>query len=474
MAGTGKTAIASTFATNMEEQGILGATFFIDRQQVERRDLSRIVQTLAYDLAKNNYRQLEAVWTVLRENPTFERLPFEKQARLIIKEPLDIARPNTIVIVIDGLDECGASNGALLLATLVSSLAHHPIKLFVTSRNEVEIVDTLRALPHTSYKLQDVEVSGDMRLYWAHKLDELCRRRRLPDWRSTVSLKELVELTGHLLIYATTLLKIIQDTRTSPISELVRLLEISRAGSGSSMVFAGEAVHHSPLEKLYINILGEAIKDDDGRTSTEYALRLHDILEAVIFGWEPLTPHALSNLLDMDRDDLDAYLHPLHSVLMVPDSSSPDGVVRPLHRSFPDFISQQGGLVHPHLIMDVTVACKHMAERCFGQLNKHLHLNICNIEDASLFNREVSDLPTRLNVYVSRALCYSCRHWLSHFLQYIRAAGSQAQVPLGLATFCEQHLLHWIEVLSLTEDMNAVQQVMPDLILVMNVCLSHS
>jgi hypothetical protein len=52
MAGTGKTAIASTFATNMEEQGILGATFFIDRQEAQRRDLCRIVQTIAYELAK--------------------------------------------------------------------------------------------------------------------------------------------------------------------------------------------------------------------------------------------------------------------------------------------------------------------------------------------------------------------------------------------------------------------------------------
>jgi hypothetical protein len=118
MAGTGKTAIASTFAKNIQQEGTLGATFFIDRQQEERRDLRRIVQTIAYDLAKDNYRQLEAVWTVLRDDPTFERLTYQEQVRLLIKNPLDIVRPETLVILIDGLDECGASSGASLLATL--------------------------------------------------------------------------------------------------------------------------------------------------------------------------------------------------------------------------------------------------------------------------------------------------------------------------------------------------------------------
>jgi hypothetical protein len=82
MAGTGKTAIASTFARRMAEEAILGATFFIDRQQAERRDLSRIIQTLAYELGKHSHAQLQALWAVVRDDPLFDRLPFEKQARL--------------------------------------------------------------------------------------------------------------------------------------------------------------------------------------------------------------------------------------------------------------------------------------------------------------------------------------------------------------------------------------------------------
>jgi hypothetical protein len=474
MAGTGKTAIASTFARDMKEQGILGATFFVDRQEAQRRDLSRIVQTLAYDLAKDDYRQLKAVWTVLRDDPAFERLSFEKQVRHLIKEPLDIVLPETLVIVIDGLDECGAANGASLLETLVKSLEKHPIKLFATSRNEAQIVDTLRDLPHTLYKLQDVEVSGDVQLYWEYNLDELRRRNRLPDWRSMVALDELVELTGYLFIYATTLFDVIQDTKASPIKELVKLLEISRAGSGSTIAFADPSVHQGPLEKLYIHILTEAVKDKHGNIRPGYALRVHDILEVVIFAREPITPQGLSDLLDMDKDELDAYLMLLRSVLVVPDVNSLDGVVRPLHQSFPDFVRQQGNLVHSQLTMHLTVAHNHVAEKCLCQLNKHLHFDICHLKDASLFNREVLDLPTRLSRHVSAALRYSCRYWLSHLLEHTQAAGLQAHVPLGLDVFCEQHLLHWIELLSLVGDMITVQRMMPELISLINVRFSHS
>jgi hypothetical protein len=116
-----------------------------------------------------------------------------------------------------------------------------------------------------------------------------------------------------------------------------------------------------------------------------------------------------------------------------------------------------------------TLAHKHIAEHCFSQLNKLLHYNICNLTDASLFNHEVSDLLARVNQHISAALRYSCRYWPAHWLEHLREASPQAQVPVGLDRYCRQHLLHWIEVLSLTKDMNAVQQATPELISMMHV-----
>jgi hypothetical protein len=472
MAGTGKTAIASTFAKNMSDEGMLVARFFIDRQSAERQSLSRIVQTLAYHLAEHHHERLRVLWDFLRDNPVFEILPIQDQIRQLIKMPLDVGGCEPLLIVIDGLDECVASSGVSLVKALTGTLLHHPVRLFVASRNEGDIADMLRDLPHHYIRLQDIGASADVRLYWEWNLDQLCYRKRLPDWRSMVALDELVELTGNLFIYATTLLENIQDTRTSPIKELVKLLEISRAGSGSAIAFAGQPVHHSPLEKLYFHILAEAVKDKRGNMRAEYLKCTHDILEVVIFAREPLTPQALADLLDMDRDELQAYLTLLRSVLVVPDANNPEGVVRPFHQSFPDFIRHQGGLVHPQLSMRSTIAGKHITEWCLGQLNKHLRFDICNIKDASLFNDKVPELQSRLNAHVSAALRYSCRYWPSHLLEYLRGAGLQFQVPVGLDFFCKKHLLHWIEVLSLTGDMNTVQLLMPELISAVKVCMS--
>jgi hypothetical protein len=58
MAGTGKSAISTTFAENMEDDGLLGATFFVDRQIAELTDPHRIVQSLAYDLAERDHDRL--------------------------------------------------------------------------------------------------------------------------------------------------------------------------------------------------------------------------------------------------------------------------------------------------------------------------------------------------------------------------------------------------------------------------------
>jgi hypothetical protein len=360
MAGTGKTAIASTFASMMEDEGILGATFFIDRKQAERRERGRIVQTLAYDLGKRSYAQLQAVWTVLRDDPMFEGVLFEQQIRLLIREPLDIVRPETLVIVIDGLDECDISYRASLLETLVTTLGYHRIKLLVTSRNEADIANAFRYITHRAIKLQEIEASADVRLYWEHNLDELCRHRRLPDWRPLVSLERLVEVTGHLFIYATTILKIIVSARTNPIKKLQKLLETSRLGSVPATAF-DNSVEHSPLDKLYIRIIKEAVKDNCGDINTKYVLRLREILEVVIFAHKPLTPQAISDSLDTDKDEIIAYLSRLSPVLVVPDASDLDGVIRFLHPSFPAFVLQKSHLVHPELTIRATVTEKHQS-----------------------------------------------------------------------------------------------------------------
>jgi hypothetical protein len=223
------------------------------------------------------------------------------------------------------------------------------------------------------------------------------------------------------------------------------------------------------LDGLYFDVITEAVTDGDGDVSSENAAQLHNILEVVIFAREPLTPHALAQLLDMDRSELDAHLSPLLSVLVVPDHADESGVVRPLHQSFPDFVVQQGKHIHHLLHIDVKIVDFRITEYCLQLMNKRLHIDMCNIQDPSLLNDEVADMKARLDEHVSDALRYSSRFMPVHLLEHIHAADTVSRFPMALDIFCHEHIFHWIEVTSLTGAFDSVRQVMPKLLSAINV-----
>jgi hypothetical protein len=469
MAGTGKSAISTTFAVNMADEGLLGATFFVDKQIAERTDPHRIVQSLAYDLAEGDHSRLHALWSVLCAKPTIMEMPLREQVKALIKKPLDATYTETLVIVIDGLDECAPSNRILLLSTLVDCLVGFPIKLLISSRNDEIIAKRFADIDHIlclEEQLAD-EVAKDVRLYWEHNLDKLCHLRGITDWRHSVSLDRLVELTGHLYIYAKTILKIIQNSRRNPIEELKEHITTSSRVTSPTVPYK-----YSLLDGLYFHILRQAVCDDDGTANPTHALGLQAILEVVIFARHPLTPRALSELLNLDAYELNAYLATMASVLVIPDATSADGIIRPLHQSFPDFVCSHGGDVHPNLVIDAAIANAHLTEYCLARLNKHLHFDMCNIRDPSLFNDEVEDLESQLEIHIPLTLRYSCNYWGVHYLEYLRLSIPQCGVPMGLLEFCNNHLLHWIELLSLLCGLNDTLGVLPTLLATLQVTIA--
>jgi hypothetical protein len=414
MAGTGKSAISTTFAQNMDDEGLLGATFFIDRQVADRTDPHRIIQSLAYDLAERDSGRLRALWSALRAKPTIKEMPLREQVQALIMSPLAAIYSETLVIVIDGLDECAPSNGIRLLSTLVDCLASIRIKLFVSSRGDEDITSRFSFISHKPILLQEQpleEVEKDVRLYWEHSLDGLCPPRGDADWRHSVSLDRLADLTGHLFIYAATILKIVQNFRHNRVEELTKLLRTSNSSS--------ETDKRSVLNDLYLGILSRAVSDYDGTVNPRSVHHLRDILEVVIFARYPLTSRALAQLLNMETDVLTGYFASLASVLVIPDANGADGVIRPLHQSFPDFVCQYSGQVHHGLSIDAVTANAHLTEYCMSRLNKELHFDMCEIRDPSLFNDEVEDLEDRLRTHVPLALRYSSEFWPVHCMDYI-------------------------------------------------------
>jgi hypothetical protein len=84
-------------------------------------------------------------------------------------------------------------------------------------------------------------------------------------------------------------------------------------------------------------------------------------------------------------------------------------------------------------------------------MNDYLRKDICGIRDMWKLNAEVQDLDDRVATCIPAHLQYACRHWATHLSEASPCADSAADdVCDGLMLFLSVHLLHWLEVLSLT------------------------
>jgi hypothetical protein len=130
--------------------------------------------------------------------------------------------------------------------------------------------------------------------------------------------------------------------------------------------------------------------------------------------------------------------------------------VRIFHPSFPDFLADSSRCVDERFRLEASDRHAEIALRCLVLMNKRLRYDICGSGMPWLRNDEVVHLVDALEDWGS--LRYACIYWAAH----LRLAGAQNScLPGELATFCEEHLLHWIELLSLMGKLVCVDDYLP-------------
>ncbi|CAE6462397.1 unnamed protein product [Rhizoctonia solani] len=108
MAGTGKTTIAYSFCEWLEKTNRLGASFFCSRISSTCRSFSKIVPTIAYQLARYSPAFRSTLCAALEDNPDAGTLNVTQQFEKLMQLPLSSvegAMPDSVVIVIDALDD---------------------------------------------------------------------------------------------------------------------------------------------------------------------------------------------------------------------------------------------------------------------------------------------------------------------------------------------------------------------------------
>ena len=84
-------------------------------------------------------------------------------------------------------------------------------------------------------------------------------------------------------------------------------------------------------------------------------------------------------------------------------------------------------------------------------LNVSLRENPCDLQDRLLLNSEVDDLPARVSCYIPAHVQYAARYWPFHLSE----ACVDEELLRQIEIFCNTHLLHWIETLSLLGALDA-------------------
>jgi hypothetical protein len=474
MAGTGKTTIAKSICNFLEDSELLGGSFFISRNVAGTRDPANIVCTLAHDLSRISRTARTRLVESLKSQPNAHDRPTDELVYELIAKP---AQHERLVLVIDALDECNTvegREGGDLLPTLLSSLRGTQMKLFITSRNEKTIHDMFSQATHASLKLHDVEasaVASDVRHFYEQSFRALVQERQLPisvPWPKPDVLAMLTKMTGHLFVYAATLIKYVGERRWSPITRLEAWLETEKAKANGATQKGS-----SHLDGLYTQILLDAAIDSKGNVDPELYPRMQKLLGAVVLMRNPMSPRAIAHLIDVPDYYVKADLQMLASVLIVPTDNTE--LVRILHPSFPEFMIDPARCSNDHLRIIPSSYHAFLAHRSLSIMNEgSLRRDMCRLR-TPWFRSEAGvskpfqepNLDEAVSANISEELRYACTYWMHHF---IASEGHQLpDTPQQLELFSLKHPLHWIEVLSLMKQLPHVVDEVPEVIRILQV-----
>jgi hypothetical protein len=456
LAGTGKSTIARTLCQRLDKQRLLGASFFVSREQADRRDASKIVRTIAHQLAGRMRHVADALCAELRERSLSTPRSMENQIADFIIGPASAMNSDvSLILVLDALDECfldaRGRPGGEFLQQLVRQLMRLSgrLKLFITSRIDLGIQHMFRDLSstaqHTVVKLHDLDetvVKDDIRTYLMYSVGYIRSTRvelELDHWPLARDVDRLVQLCGLLFIYAATAVRYMDNWRYSPRQRLAQLLEPQhdeRSSSSNTPYFL--------LDKLYMRVLTEAVGDDTDQDML--CQRLKAVVTVIVLAQTPLRLEAVSSLSGVSLDDARLAIQSLSSVLL----ADPGEPIHVFHPSFPDFAVDTGRCTDPRLRVIPTEGHGVLALHCLVLLNRTLRYDMCDIKDSTTANMHVHDLETRLRQRVPDALRYASCFWTDHIIMSGDPTGSLID---ALVHFCREHIFHWLEVQSLLQDL---------------------
>jgi hypothetical protein len=450
LAGTGKTTVAQTFAEMSFADGRLGASFFCSRDFEARNNLKAILPTLAFQLAYQYPLFRKEILQVLKAHPHVDQESLCSQMEKLIVGPFKSTHISTLIII-DALDECKDKEPASAILSILSRYVDQipNVKFFITGRPEPRIRSGFRLkplLPITEVlKLHEVKpevVDSDIKLFFQTQLANLAEHRSdcnsTEDWPSSSEIEILCKKAAGFFIYASTVVKFIASEMDPPAEMLAIITSLPQSTAEEGM--AG-------VDQLYIKVLQQVFQNVHTKTSQKYS-RFRTVVGAVLLVFNPLSVKALSDLL---RVPATSTLRPFHSLLLIPDST--EDPVHIYHKSFPDFLTNPKRCEDQHFFVDPVVHHTEILLSCLNLMGERLKRNICNLDEHAVLD-QTKDLTTHIKTHIGDALGYACQFWTKHLVEIPSSSHDVEKVHKAIDGFFTACFLFWIEVLSLTGNLN--------------------
>ncbi|KAK6503823.1 hypothetical protein TWF481_008829 [Arthrobotrys musiformis] len=458
-AGTGKSTISRTIATDLRAQGMLAASFFFKRGGGDRGNASKFVTTIAAGLCAHLPQLSPYVENAVNQNPEISTKEIKMQFDSLVLEPLSSIsvtpspRSTASVIVIDALDECDDENNVRFLVGLLGKLVGAgpmDIRIFITSRPETPIRAGFRGIDGT-YKdlvLHDIEqsiIKEDITTFLKQSFQDIvneCEMGLPAGWPGDDTIRTIVDISSPLFIVASTICRLVKDSPFGPKLQLQKILEYQSKS------------HISKLGRTYLPVFEQLLAGKDLDKDEEKVLieDTMDTLGVIFVPKSRLSMRDLSQLLGTEEGLIRHRLSAFHSVLYIPED--PAEGIRPYHLSFQEFLLDPKTRGHTSFYIDIENLHGRLTEWCLSVLDKTLTRNICNLEPDYQRPRGVYR-DTVVEKYVSPATEYACRWWLEHIIMSgypTRDRGNETTGDHGkIHRFLEKHLLHWLELLALVD-----------------------
>jgi hypothetical protein len=439
MAGTGKTTIAYSLCQELQQKKMLGASFFASRAGEETADHSHIFPTIAYQLAQHSFPFCSALLASLEDQESSGPTGLHSQFIKLILKPAQNAKSSLsqlpLVVVCDGFDECrDLKQISIILSNLIQHAFNIPIKFYISSRPEPDIMIRFSSNQHHKFQLHDVEkhyVREDIKIFLEQRFMEIRGDKSINDgWPSEEQMNQLLDHSGTLFIYAATVCLFVGDPRIRSLAKTYQALKniLSYSPSGSN------AASYRQLDTLYHTVLASAHSDDKRENQI-----LMDVLCTIITTQTPLSQVAITELLAITESFsvlVESALNSLHSVISIPDDNFQP--IQIFHASFPDFLSDSARSQQYHLVPKVSH--HFMAKWCLEHLTRSLIKdNICGLDNKNI---HVSNVDT---TNLSQAFQYACTYWIFHLLE----AETLGPLDVMVTSFLEKLALMWVECMSL-------------------------